>query len=1415
MTLRNLILLLSGLICLKSLPVLAETEELYRFERMWPVLQQPWYFDEIWDIAISQQGYVYVVDRRNNRVHKWTSDGHLVSQFGTFSDDLRPIEIAVDSEENIYVSYTTASAVDSGEVDLIGTMELRLEHWSHLIRKFNANGELISEQWREYAQCAENIGHIAVDQQDDVYVTCVPKEGQSFVHKITSEGQWLEKWPVNSDGDLAIDREHIYILDRKGNHVQKYTLGGKWMMDWKTDEESENNEFFYRTKDIAVDSRGNVYVTDNLNRIQQFSSASGELLKEWRDELNVNGMFQMFLPAELQAVKMLFSVVTVELFGSAPEDYVDNYCPTKDPKTCTVWQTFEVGLNYESSYPTTIAVGQQDHVYVGYANLSPSLKKYTSEGQLISQWANGGNTTSQLLQLFPDLFRQFMSVSETKNIQLFDIARDKNGYLYVTDSLAHRVLKFTEEWRLVGQLGELGKGEGQLISPTGIAIDSEGNIYIIDTGNYRIQKFTADGKFMTQWGQIGISTSDLLGPVNPENSSKKDVIVDESDLLSPVDIAVDKNNNVYVVDAFAQRIKKFKSDGSFITAFGENHLTLPFGITIDNNNNLYVTEHDDNTVKKFTTDGKFVGEWGGQGSQEGQFEKPVGIATDDAGYVYVSELENHRIQKFTQDGVFVTQWGSFGTNPGQFNRPGGLTVSPEGDRVYVVEPVLNNRIQVFDRTLHDVGKAIIVAGGGLHVKGENGRRKLNDLWDDTQMVANFAYRALAHQGFNKNTIYYLSEAKEKLDLDNNGEADDVDAELTQKNLEYAITEWARDAENLTIYLTDHGGHQDFTLNEDETLTADDLNEWLDVWQNQTQGGIKIVYDACHSGSFVQSLKDPNRIVITSAAANELAYFDDKGSLSFSNYFWTHVFNGLNLGESFSQATEAVNYLHDVETEQSQTPWLEANGDGCVNKEADYQQAEQFFIGNGTYIHAEAPVIEAVSPSQLLTESNSTALIYAQVNDDDIARVWAVVRSPVDIQRRIHSSGVVGQPVTKLPAFELRRVKDSNRYEGSYDDFKIAGRYELAIYARDDATNTSLPKTTSVFVESRFKRKAIMIAGDLPEGVQNIKDAYETLKYQGYKGDNIYFISNTSVPGVDALPVLATFDNVEFALTERAKDNTQNLVIYLEGLGNETEFRLSDTETLPFADLKTWLDALQPNIPGVVTFIYEGPFSGHLLAALKEPPEGKTRIVITSTGIDEIDSKDYPFSFAKFFWQKVYNGANTRNAFKYAKRAIKGANSNQTPQIDHNGDGVDNGDVKRVDDKHSIGIGVVSASTESLGDHAVQEKSCLVPSQLQYHRDEDVLVTLPILPSGFEQYFAVGLPNDDLYSIKDRNDLVLFQGVETAPAWLGGGNKAIEMPLDANIPLGGYRLYSVTLPAGTPLELPLNPETVCKSGFCVE
>ena len=109
-----------------------------------------------------------------------------------------------------------------------------------------------------------------------------------------------------------------------------------------------------------------------------------------------------------------------------------------------------------------------------------------------------------------------------------------------------------------------------------------------------------------------------------------------------------------------------------------------------------------------------------------------------------------------------------------------------------------------------------MAGGGPFVG--------NNLWSTTQTAANYTYNTLTYQGYTKESIFYLS-ADTDLDLDGNGLPDDVDADATIGNLQKAVT-WASGADDVVIYLVDHGGNGTFRMSGTEVLNAADLNTGL-------------------------------------------------------------------------------------------------------------------------------------------------------------------------------------------------------------------------------------------------------------------------------------------------------------------------------------------------------------------------------------------------------------------------------------------------------------------------------------------------------------------------------------------------------------------------------------------------------------
>ena len=69
----------------------------------------------------------------------------------------------------------------------------------------------------------------------------------------------------------------------------------------------------------------------------------------------------------------------------------------------------------------------------------------------------------------------------------FGVWSSSGGRFYVADDLAHRILIFDRERKLLGTIGKKGTGPGDLAWVDALAIDSGGHLYIADTGNDRIQ----------------------------------------------------------------------------------------------------------------------------------------------------------------------------------------------------------------------------------------------------------------------------------------------------------------------------------------------------------------------------------------------------------------------------------------------------------------------------------------------------------------------------------------------------------------------------------------------------------------------------------------------------------------------------------------------------------------------------------------------------------------------------------------------------------------------------------------------------------------------------------------------------------------------------------------------------------------
>ena len=242
--------------------------------------------------------------------------------------------------------------------------------------------------------------------------------------------------------------------------------------------------------------------------------------------------------------------------------------------------------------------------------------------------------------------------------------------------------------------GRRGISDGRLQKPRALAIDAADRLYVVDM-TARIQVFDADGQFLRKWQ-------------TPAHYNGR-----------PTGISIDRKGRVLVPDTHYFRLLIYSPEGTLEQTIGGVHGSGPgeFGFVTDavqdTEGNYYVSEYGAfDRIQKFTASGKYVLEWGGHGSEPGQFVRPQSMAMDEQDRIWVADACNHRIQVFDRQGKLLAHWGRLGAKPGELSYPYGLTFDADGN-VLVCE-YGNHRVQKFTRE----GKSLGCWGGHGRALGE-------------------------------------------------------------------------------------------------------------------------------------------------------------------------------------------------------------------------------------------------------------------------------------------------------------------------------------------------------------------------------------------------------------------------------------------------------------------------------------------------------------------------------------------------------------------------------------------------------------------------------------------------------------------------------------------------------------------------
>jgi sugar lactone lactonase YvrE len=247
------------------------------------------------------------------------------------------------------------------------------------------------------------------------------------------------------------------------------------------------------------------------------------------------------------------------------------------------------------------------------------------------------------------------------------IAVDAIGNLFVSDTYNGVIRMMTPmgtNWNvatIAGTAGNFGNRDGaggaaRFSSPNGIAVDAGGNIFVADTVNHSIREIISSNGV---W---------IVSTIAGGNNGSADGTGLAAQFSSPVGLAVDRSDRVYVADQFNNAIRQVAPQGTnwMVTTIAGNGVAGrsdgtgtnaifhgPVGITVDSSNNIYVADVLNCAVRKLvpagatwnvsTVAGGSRGDADGTGSNV-TFNLPFGIGTDPFGNVFVADSGNNAIR---------------------------------------------------------------------------------------------------------------------------------------------------------------------------------------------------------------------------------------------------------------------------------------------------------------------------------------------------------------------------------------------------------------------------------------------------------------------------------------------------------------------------------------------------------------------------------------------------------------------------------------------------------------------------------------------------------------------------------------------------------------------------------------------------
>ena len=544
-------------------------------------------------IAVDRAGNIYVADTISCTIRKITSDGVVTTLAGLVNvsgskdgkgSDARfgsmfggPSSVAVDGAGNIYVAdkanQTIRKVTSTGVVTTLAGVagsQGTNDGPANVARFYDPEGVAVDKSGNVYVADFNNHTIRKVTPKGMVTTLAALAGSLGFVDGKGSAARFGNVPSFGPSGVAVGTDGNIFVADTGNHAIRKVTpegvvttLAGSAGGTGSADGAGSFARFRY-PGGAAVDKAGNVYVADTGNDTIRKMTPQG--------------------------------VVTTLAGLAGQRGSVDG-----------------TGSKARFTDPFDVTVDSSGNVYVADEG-NDTIRKVTPEGVVTTLAGLAGNFGST------DGIGSAARFG-SKDGGPSGVAVDGVGNVFVTDTQNHTIRKVTPMgvvttlagiasiseygWPVGGSRDATGS-EARFNYPWGVVVDKDGIIYVADSLNHTIRKVTPAGVVSTLAGQTG-----LTGPASLANVGSADGTGNAARFWGPHCLAVDSAGNIYVTDTGNRTIRRITSEGVVTTVAGQvgsngnadgtgsmARFGYPAGVAVDSAGNIYEVDSDNSTIRK-------------------------------------------------------------------------------------------------------------------------------------------------------------------------------------------------------------------------------------------------------------------------------------------------------------------------------------------------------------------------------------------------------------------------------------------------------------------------------------------------------------------------------------------------------------------------------------------------------------------------------------------------------------------------------------------------------------------------------------------------------------------------------------------------------------------------------------------------